>query len=62
MNSLDFVNQMPYFLHVEILKHIYKKVYKANTLVYDVDESNCDCLYFVLEGKLKVEAQVTITQ
>lgn len=31
-------------------------------MVYDVQEPNCDCLYFVMQGKLKVEAQVTITK
>ena len=31
-------------------------------MVYDVGEKNCDCLYFVLEGKLRVEAEVTITK
>jgi len=38
MNSLDFFKAMPFYLHVEILKHIFKQVYKANTVVYDVDE------------------------
>ena len=35
---------------------MFKQVFKVDNLVYDVGEQNCDCLYFVLEGKLKVEA------
>jgi len=41
---------------------MFKQVYKAGEIVYDVGEKNCDCLYFVFEGKLRVEAEVSITK
>jgi len=41
---------------------MFKQIYKAGEIVYDVGEKNCDCLYFVFEGKLRVEAEVLITK
>lgn len=32
----------------------------ANEVVYDADDANCDHLYFVFGGALKVEAIVEI--
>lgn len=60
MNTIPFINSMPYFLQQDICKLMFKQVYKAEDTVYDVDEPNCDCLYFVYEGRLKVQAQVTV--
>jgi hypothetical protein len=35
---------------------MFKQVCRVGSVVYDVGEQNCDCLYFVLEGRLRVEA------
>ena len=37
-------------------------MFLADEIVYDVNDTNCDTLYFVWSGKLKVQARVTITQ
>ena len=41
---------------------LYEQVYMTDEVVYDVGDTNCDTLYFVWAGKLKVQAKVTITQ
>jgi hypothetical protein len=41
---------------------LFQQVYTANEVVYNVGDTNCDHLYFVFGGKLKVEAVVDIMQ
>ena len=41
---------------------IYPQQYLANEVVYDYLEPNCDTLYFVVSGKLMVQAKVTIVK
>ena len=41
---------------------LFQQVYTANEVVYNAGDFNCDHLYFVYGGKLKVEAVVEILQ
>ena len=53
---------MPYHLIQDISGVLYPQRFLINEVVYDVDETNCDTLYFVESGKLQVQAKVTVTQ
>jgi hypothetical protein len=39
---------------------VLQQVYTAGEVIYDVDEKDIDALYFVMSGKVKVEAKFTI--
>lgn len=41
---------------------LFEQDYFADEVVYDVDDPNCDQLYFVLKGRLKMQAKVTVEQ
>jgi len=49
---------MPYFVIQSISTILFSQVYTTNEVVYDANDPNCDHLYFVYGGKLKVEAVV----
>ncbi len=53
---------MPYFLIQSMSTILFQQVYTANEIVYNAGDTNCDHLYFVFGGKLKVEAVVDIMQ
>ena len=60
--AIPFVAAMPYHLSQDMCGLLYEQVYMTDEVVYDVGDTNCDTLYFVWAGKLKVQAKVTITQ
>jgi len=62
INKIDFVQAMPYHLSQDLARLLYKQTYLSGEVVYDVGDIECDTLYFVLQGKLKVETHVTISQ
>lgn len=39
---------------------LYEQVYMKDDVIQEAYDPKCDHLYFVLQGKLKVEAQVTV--
>ena len=62
LSKIPLIKAMPYFLIQSMSTILFQQVYTANEVVYDVGDSNCDHLYFVFGGKLKVEAVVEIIQ
>ena len=38
-------------------EQVSEQVYTAGEVIFDVDEPECDALYFVMAGKVKVEAK-----
>ena len=53
---------MPYFLIQSMSTVLFQQIYTTDDIVYNSGDSNCDHLYFVFGGKLKVEAIVDIVQ
>lgn len=41
---------------------LYEQSYLAEEIIYDVGERNCDTVYFILKGRIKVQARVIIEQ
>ena len=60
--KIPFIAAMPYHLIQDISGVLYPQRFLLGEVVYDVDETNCDTLYFVESGKLQVQAKVTVTQ
>ena len=60
LENVKLMEAMPYYLAHDMCKLMFEQVYKKGEIVYDVDDSHCDCLYFVREGSLQVEAQLSI--
>lgn len=52
---------MPYHITQEMSEKILEQIYTAGEVIYDCEEPDIDALYFVLAGKVKVEAKFTIT-
>ena len=53
---------MPYFLIQSMSTILFQQIYTTNELIYNAGDPNCEHLYFVYGGKLKVEAIVNIVQ
>ena len=43
-------------------EQVSEQVYTAGEVIFDVDEPECDALYFVMAGKVKVEAKFDLIQ
>ena len=59
--KIPFIAAMPYHLLQDINGVLYPQRFLGGEVVYDVDDSACDTLYFVETGKLQVQAKVTVT-
>jgi CRP-like cAMP-binding protein len=59
---IPWVKAMPYHLVQDMSSLLFEQDYFAEEVVYDVDDPNCDQLYFVLRGRLRVQAKVTVEQ
>lgn len=56
LNSKPFIEALPYYLAQDMTKLMFQQVYKTNEIVYDVGDHNIDCLYFIYEGSVRMEA------
>lgn len=60
--KIPFVKAMPYHLSQDMSSLLYEQSYLPDEIIYDVGDRNCDTLYFVSKGRIKVQARVTIEQ
>ena len=58
--KIPFVKAMPYHLSQDMSSLLFEQNYLPDEIIYDVGERNCDTLYFVIQGRIKVQAKVTI--
>jgi hypothetical protein len=52
--KIPFVKAMPYHLSQDMSSLLYEQSYVAEEIIYDVGECNCDTVYFILKGRIKV--------
>ena len=60
--KIPFMAAMPFHLVQDVSGMLYPQRFLYDEVVYDVGETACDTLYFVEQGKLQVQAKITVTQ
>jgi len=53
---------VPFHIGQDMSENVLEQVYMAGETIYEVGDRDCDCLYFVMQGKVKVEAKFQVSQ
>jgi CRP-like cAMP-binding protein len=62
IGKIPWVKAMPFHLTQDMSNLLFEQLYLPNEVVYDVGDKACDTVYFIVKGRIKVQARVTIEQ